>query len=448
MSETTPSAPEALERAAGGPLAFTLGSWFTWTAVGVSFPVLTLLLLAVARLLAEGAYEELPVLAATHVLTLGWGTMTIMGASAQMAPALIGSRVWGERVLPWQYGVYTGGVVLLVVGFATRTWGAVLVGAAATTAGAWAYVVLMVLTALFARGRARVLAPHLPAALVCFVAVLLWGTTLAANLRWGFWPGLLLRHRGLVVHLALGLGGWFGLTVVGVFYRLVPLIHGARVQSARRGWAILGAGIAGVVGAILGALGDLRWPARAGALAAALALVLFTAEVLHVLAHRRGRAPDVNVHHWYAVVGYSWLLALLAVVWALGWVPPAQASRLGEVAVTAFLLGWVTQAIIGQLYKVTPFLVWYYRATIPDVLAIPRQPAPYNPPLGRVVLWLSNIGVGTLLGGVWAAAPAAAELGAVLLAGASVVLAYMLAYRWIPPAIRRTLVFQWRWRIS
>jgi len=44
--------------------------------------------------------------------------------------------------------------------------------------------------------------------------------------------------------------------------------------------------------------------------------------------------------------------------------------------VVLFLLGWVTQAILGQLYKVTPFLIWYYRATIPNVSPIPRQRAP------------------------------------------------------------------------
>src|SRR5207302_893991 len=161
---------------------------------------------------------------------------------------------------------------------------------------------------------------------------------LAANMRWGFWPALFVDRRGLVVHLTLGLGGWFGLMVVGTFYRLVPLVHGARVAAPHRGWAILGLGVLAIGGVLTGA------------------------------------------------------------VWGLG---------------------WVTQAIIGQLYKITPFLMWYYRATIPDMLAIPRQPAPYNPRPGRAVLWLSNLGVAGLALGIWLAAAPVAEGGAVLLAGAA-----------------------------
>jgi hypothetical protein len=41
-----------------------------------------------------------------------------------------------------------------------------------------------------------------------------------------------------------------------------------------------------------------------------------------------------------------------------------------------------------------------------------------------------------------------AQAGAILFAAAAWVLAYMLAYRWIPPVITKALVFEWRWRIS
>jgi uncharacterized membrane protein YjjP (DUF1212 family) len=97
---------------------------------------------------------------------------------------------------------------------------------------------------------------------------------------------------------------------------------------------------------------------------------------------------------------------------------------------------------------VTPFLMWYYRATIPDVAAIPRQPAPYNPRPGRVALALSNAGVACLVGGIWAGAAELAVVGAVQWATAALIVTYMLAYRWIPPAISGALVFEWRWRIS
>jgi hypothetical protein len=410
--------------------------------------MLGLFLVWVAGMLARGDYEAWPAFSATHVATLGWVTMTIMGAAAQMAPALLGARVRAERTVPWLYGLFALSVVAVVVGFAHGALQFVAAGGAGVTVASWWFLAIVVSTLRSAGPKRVILSPHIPVALTCFALVLLWGTMLAANLRRAFWPAQLIGHRGLVVHLTLGLGGWFGLMVVGTFYRLVPLVHGARVTDSRRGKVILALGVLAIVGALVGiAMGTLLM-LRVAALLAAAGLGFFSWEVLHVLAHRRNRAPDLNVSHWHAVVGYSLVLACAGGGWGLGWLRTDPSDRLGEVVVVLFLLGWVTQAIIGQLYKITPFLMWYYRATIPDVLAIPRQPAPYNPLLGRFVLWLSNVGVAVLTAGIWFGADQVAQGGAVLVAAAAWILAYLLAYRWVPPAVTRALVFEWRWRIS
>jgi hypothetical protein len=448
--EALPSAPRnegsgagegnrgAAHAAAGGPLAFTFGSWFTWTAVGLAFPALGIFLVAVSGLLAEDAYEAFPAFAATHVATLGWATMTIMGAAMQMAPALLGARVRGERTLPWLHVLFTLSVFVLVAGFAAGQPAWATAGGAGVGLAAWWFLALLASTIASAGARRSVLSPHIPVALLCFLLVPLWGVTLAANLRWGFWPGLFLGHRGLVVHLSLGLGGFLGLMVVGVFYRLVPLVHGARVASGQRGWSILAAGILAIGGALAGVVNGAGWMFRGAACCAAGALLLFTWEILHVLAHRRNRAPDLNVAHWHAVAAYSVALAAMGAGWGAGALH----------TVPLFLLGWVTQAIIGQVYKITPFLMWYYRATIPDVLAIPRQPSPYHPRPGRAVLWLSNAGVVLLAGGIWFGVAPLARTGAALLAAASFVLSYLLAYRWVPGVLSNRLPFEWRWRIS
>jgi hypothetical protein len=432
---------------AGGPLAFTFGHWFTWTATGIALPALGISLPAVAAPLAAGTYESLRVFAATHVATLGWATTTIMGAAMQMAPALLGGRVKGERTIPWQYAVFTASMLMMIVGFTRGAFAIVAVGGAGVNIASWWFLVLVISTLLAAGPRRSIVSPHIPAAFLCFVLVLLWGTTLAADLRWGFWPALLLGHRGLVVHLALGLAGWLGLMVVGTFYRLVPLVHGARVADPRRGWAVLICALLAIASTVAGVFVGSASLFRAAALLAAVALILFTAEVLHVLAHRRSRAPDLNVAHWYAVAASSAVLAGVGVARSLAWLR-GDPGRFAEGVIVLFLLGWVGQAILGQLYKVTPFLMWYYRATIPDVLAIPRQPAPYNPRPGRVALVLSNAGVACLVGGIWMGVPALAVVGAVLWAAAALIVAYMLAYRWIPSAVSGALVFEWRWRIS
>jgi hypothetical protein len=443
-----PAGQAALGEAAGGPLAFTFGSWFMWTAIGLAFPALGVALIVASGSLAAGAYETRPAFVAAHLATLAWGTMTIIGAATQMAPALLGARIPAERTLPWLYALFTAGVATVAAGLASARFGVAAAGGAAINLAAWWFISLLVAGIASAGPKRAVLSPQIPAALLCLILVLLWGTMLAANLRRPFWPGLLIAHRGLVVHLALGLGGWFGFMVIGVFYRLVPLIHGARVARAGRGAVVLLVAALALAAVLGGVGGALPWLLRASALLAAAALVLFTAEIVHVLAHRRRRMPDLNVMHWYAVAVYSIMLALIGAGWGAGRLRTDPPDRLGEVTVSLFLLGWMTQAIVGQLYKITPFLMWYYRATIPDVLAIPRQPAPYYPGPGRAVFWLSNLGAAGLALGLWSGVRPVAEAGAACVAAAAFVLAYMLAYRWIPPAATGALTFEWRWRIS
>ena len=443
-----PAGRATLPEAAGGPLAFTFGSWFTWTAVGVAFPALGAALIVASRSLAEGAYETRSALAATHLATLGWGTMTIFGAAAQMAPALLGARIPADRTLPWLYALFTISTAATVIGLAAGRFDVAAAGGAGLNLAAGWFIALLVGGVASAGPNRAVLSPHIPAAILCFVLVLLWGTMLAANLHWVFWPEIMAARRGLVVHLSLGLGGWFGLVVVGVFYRLVPIVHGARVASRGRGALILVLALLALAGVMAGIGTGASWMLRVCAVLSAAALVLFVGEIRHVLAHRRRRTSDLNVAHWYAVAAYSIILAIIGAGWGAGWVRTEPPGRLGAVTASLFLLGWVTQAIVGQLYKITPFLVWYYRATIPDVRAIPRQPAPYNPRPGRAVLWLSNAGAAGLALGMWIDAPWVAQTGAVCFAAAACVLAYMLAYRWIPPVVTGSLGFEVRWRIS
>src|SRR6185312_10857337 len=59
------------------------------------------------------------VLALVHIATLGWLTMTIMGASLQLAPVILVSPLRAARLSRAQYPLYAVGVALLVTGFWT-----------------------------------------------------------------------------------------------------------------------------------------------------------------------------------------------------------------------------------------------------------------------------------------------------------------------------------------
>ncbi len=57
------------------------------------------------------------VLALVHLATLGWLTMTIMGASLQLTPVITVTPLRAARFIRWQYPLYVSGVILLLCGF-------------------------------------------------------------------------------------------------------------------------------------------------------------------------------------------------------------------------------------------------------------------------------------------------------------------------------------------
>ena len=59
-------------------------------------------------------YGSLPVLAANHLVTLGWGTMVAVGALHALLPAAAGVRQDVPRIVPWQFGIHRCGRIIAI----------------------------------------------------------------------------------------------------------------------------------------------------------------------------------------------------------------------------------------------------------------------------------------------------------------------------------------------
>ena len=385
----------------------------------VALPVAALGLVLVAPGLAAGAYRSYPVLAVNHLFTLGWGTFVALGALHQLFPAMVGLSRRRDPVAGPQMALALAGLLVLLAGFLTRRPLLVALGGS----GVWvATLVALWVVGAAARGRRRwpPAASGVVLAVLYLVLATTWGLLMGLNWTWPFWPRLLLR-AGLGTHAALGLGGWFAQLVVSVSYYLVPRFTGAPPPSPRRValvLALLNASVLLLVGAAFSAS---RTLARLAAAVLATAALLYAQDVHRLLQHTRRQAPDLTIHHWWVIWGQTLALAALAAAFAAGLL---AGSRAGVAAVVLILTGWVTMAITGQLYKVTPFLMWYYRfARGLSPLEVPRLPAPYYPRAGAVAFALMAAGSTALALAVGSRLPGLATAAALLLAAGAVTVA-------------------------
>ena len=295
------------------------------------------------------------VLALVHMLTLGFLTMVIMGASLQLVPVIIAAPLRATRLLRWQYPVYAGGVALLLSGFWWMLPALMIAGGSLIVLAVLHYIIVLAIT--FARADKRPLTVYfLITSLVYLGIVVCLGLTAALNLQFGFLAAA--TDRLLLAHITLGVVGWLTTTLIGVSYtlaRLFALAHGHNDHLGRIIFWLLNAGIISL------ALGfSLAWLPLiiAGGLVLTAAAWLFGYDYLQLLRARNRKMLDVTQYHAIASVVYLMLLIPLGASAAIfGWGNPEILAALGLVA----LLGWLGQSIIGYLYKIVPFLIWHER---------------------------------------------------------------------------------------
>ena len=295
------------------------------------------------------------VLALVHLATLGWLTMTIMGASFQLVPVMTVAPLRATRLLPWHYPVYTGGVILLLGGFWwMRPW-LLAVGGTVIILAVLHYVVVLGITLVHATTRPLTLR-YLAASLVYLCLVVGLGFTAALNMQFGFLgPG---ADRLLSIHLTLGVLGWLSSLLMGVSYTLVRLFALAHGHDDRLGRIIFVLWQGSIVGLALGFLFSWLTLILLGGGVLIAAAWLFAYDFWRMFRARYRQLLDVTQYHsMAAVVSFCLVVPTGIASVVFGWQQPTVLAALGLAA----LVGWLGQSVIGYLYKIVPFLVWHTR---------------------------------------------------------------------------------------
>ena len=160
-------------------------------------------------------------------------------------------------------------------------------------------------------------------------------------------------------HAHLGGVGFFTLLIVGISYKLVPMFTLSELQSQRRAaWSIrlLNLGLAGSFVTIL-----LRSPWKlVFALVVIAALAVYGRELVAILRARKRRTLDWGMKYFLTAVALLGPLSVLGVVLSWPGLPlNTFTGQLENLYGFLGLIGVVSFAIIGMLYKIIPFLVWF-----------------------------------------------------------------------------------------
>ena len=385
----------------------------------------------------SGHYYQPRVVALTHTVTLGWISLSIMGASYQLIPVVLERPVWSERLGRWQLWVLLIGITGMVAHFSIATWPGLVMAAAMVGVGAAMHLVNVAMT-LRGLGRWSCTARLVALGFSGFALTVLFGLTLGADRIWKFLPGAFFPTLHAHVHLALL--GWIAPVILGVSARAYPMFMLAPEPG---GWPepVQVWGLALGVPAVVAGL--LAWPPLVlpGALAVAAAIVGHLTWVSRMARGRRRPALDWGLRFVLTASAFLAVSTLLGLGLALDlWSGPRMAMAYAALA----LGGWASLTIVGMMLKIVPFLVWYRvyssqvgRAPVPTLAQL-GWPAAEGLAYGLLVGGMAGLALSLAMGH----APLIEAAGAALTAGSlcfAAALARILRHmarcgRWQSPA--------------
>jgi hypothetical protein len=318
-----------------------------------------LLMLSSTSLL--GHYFQPKLLAITHLLVLGWGTMIIFGALYQLIPVILDVNLWSRKLAYTAYVLFTSGVFLLVVSFWNFNLSEIAHAGSTLIILAFLVVTFNLYVSAIKSKHWKIEADFIFTALLWLLFTAVFGFLLVLNLKFAFLP---LDHlQYLKAHAHSGFIGWFLMLIMGVSSKLIPMFllsHGINRTKLTYSYYIVNAGL-------LLLLIHFFYSLPGYALYSSVAIILtgiglYASFMIEVYKKRLRKKLDMGMRYTVA----SFLLLLLPVMISL--LLPADTpvirslqTHLAMVYGFLIIIGFISTLIIGQTFKTLPFIVWLQR---------------------------------------------------------------------------------------
>lgn len=308
----------------------------------------------------SGFFYHARMLGIVHLVTLGWITASILGSLYLVGP--IALRVW----IPATWLDYTAFALVLVgiagmvahfwiEDYAGMAWSAGTVGTGILAAGAH------VVHRLRAATLPRAVSAHIVLAFANILVAATMGVLIAFDKVYHFLPGFVLTN--VFAHAHMAAIGWASMMVVGIAYRLLPMVLPAAMPKGTRLWTsavLLQVGVSGLFVTLL-LRGSRAW---IFALIVIAGFAAFLAQVVWMLGRPRPRPPGLRRPD-PAVLHAAASFVSLAIASALGlWLTIAETSSATLRVAMAYgvfgLVGFLAQMVVGMEGRLLPIFAWYW----------------------------------------------------------------------------------------
>lgn len=323
----------------------------------VSFVVFNLMLL-ISYTDISGHHFQPKILSITHIATLGFITMIIFGAMFQLVPVVLEVKLFSTILAEIQFWIYSVGIVLLVYKFwhfgseLSFTLPAILLNVAM-----YMFSINIILSMIKVKNW-NVTGTYLASSIFWLITTAVAGLLLSINLDN---PFIRISHlQYLKLHVITAFVGWIGMVVMGVSYKLIPMFtlsHDFKLNFAK--WAVILINIG-----LLGVNWVMHYPDTGfyntlfGSLIF-IGMLLYLSQILIIFKKRIRKKLDIGLK--YTAVSLLILGLTTLLNFSFLFFNYEEMINLTLVYGVMFLIGFAATLIVGQMYKIVPFLVWYHK---------------------------------------------------------------------------------------
>ena len=280
----------------------------------------------------------------SHLYLLGFVMMVIFGALYQLLPVVLEAPIFSKDFAYIQFYMYVLGLSLMVSGFTFSSLHLLIpYGAVITYASMLIFCVNVFLT-FYRLENINVVGKFLlMATLFLFVSVSL-GLVIGLSLGHGLFT--IDIDAWTKAHITGTLGGFVMMVIMGVAMVLIPMFslsHGYSQQWIERALYVHSVGVILSMGCFI--FGFSSFVAIPLGLLMVSSL-LFLIQMALILKHRVRKQND----YWVKNIVFAFICFTCSLI-AL-WFNPVLGGML-------FFLGFLLPLIVGHIYKILPFLIWY-----------------------------------------------------------------------------------------
>ena len=369
--------------------------------------------------LPAGFFHHPRMIAVVHLVTLGWITSSILGAFYIVGPLALRLPLrpgWRDRVA---FGSFAAGVTGVVGHFWRGEYSGMVWSAVLVAAGVF-HVAVRAWRGLLTSPVPWPVKLHVALAFANIMLASMFGMVIGLNRihGWFAWSPM----SAAFAHAHVAAVGWAVMMVIGLSYRLVPMIVPARMPNR----ASLAASAVlleiGTIGLAVALVARSAWTTAAAAIIIA-GIAAFVREVRQIVKLKLPAPPSLprpDWSTWQTHLAFGWLVTtagtglLLTLPLSSNWT-----VALGWIYGTAGLIGFLAQIVVGIQGRLLPLYGWY-RMMESRHMQTPERSAHTlaNHGLAKGILIAWTIGVPVLALGLTSASRSALAAGcAVLLAG-------------------------------